>query len=257
MIGLGGRQGGVMGMGLGAVVLLGVLTCGSLWADSTVRHCVDAKGRIILRSDHCGPGEKDRDPPPPDEIIPLLPKGTRGQYWVAAVVNNRVTVEFLIDTGANVVVLPGDVTDKLAAQGSIRPEDWLGMAVSTMADGSSGRHAVARLESLRIGERELKNVAVTVTPAKGMPLLGTSVLEQLGAWRIDPEKRQLLIPRLPGAPTPRVSEPPPSIPAVNPKLSGNGKTLRQCWRSDGSSYLSAPPCPVGSGTVPVIDRNNR
>ncbi|MBF0212843.1 MAG: hypothetical protein HQM00_04660, partial [Magnetococcales bacterium] len=182
---------------------------------------------------------------------------------------------------------------------------------STMADGSSGHHAVARLDALRIGSREVKNVSVTVTPAKGMPLLGTPVLEQLGAWRIDPQKRQLLIPRLAGGDSgPKGAFPPfvdrmspegasrqaggplpagkssesgkPSgagkspdrgkagvarspdggngpegrgVPADGGRSSGQGKTLRQCWRADGTSYLTAPPCPPGSEVVPITGKS--
>ncbi|MBF0272859.1 MAG: retroviral-like aspartic protease family protein [Magnetococcales bacterium] len=292
------RGGGCMGHGaLGGLMMMVLLMigAGSVWGESALRHCIDARGRTIFRGEACLPGERDRNPPPPDEVIPLLAKGSHGQYWIPVLVNNRITVEFLIDTGANVVALPTDVIDRMTVQGLIRPEDWLGMAVSTLADGSSGRHAVARLDSLRIGSRELKQVAVTVTPAKGMPLLGTPVLELLGAWRIDPKKRQLLIPALSGSeaaagsrsvapvrePVNQDSPPPegrknpqngqksPKKPAGEAKPTplpppvvqertapGVGKTLRQCWRADGTSYLVAPPCPPGGEVVPLIGRSS-
>ncbi|MBF0191110.1 MAG: retroviral-like aspartic protease family protein [Magnetococcales bacterium] len=316
-------------MGHGALgwLMMAVLLIGSgswAWGEPVLRHCIDARGRTILKGEPCAPGERDRNPLPPDEVIPLLAKGSHGQYWISVLVNNRITVDFLIDTGANVVALPMDVIDRMTVQGLIRPEDWLGMAVSTLADGSSGRHAVARLDSLRIGSRELHQVAVTVTPSKGLPLLGTPVLEQLGAWRIDPKKRQLLILRQPGddtgsatpergrgvekpvaapldtrgsdprqpvsragkpvdgpvgkrgpspngpspkgLPAPEVGQGPAerkSLPARSGQPSepvrnapGVGKTLRQCWRADGTTYLAVPPCPPGGEVVPLTGRSS-
>ncbi|MBF0614735.1 MAG: clan AA aspartic protease [Magnetococcales bacterium] len=254
---------------------------------SEVRTCVTPDGRTVVRSLTCAPGERDRDPPPVDEVIPLLSKGARGQYWIPAMINQRMTVDFLIDTGANLVTVPSDLIDKLTIQGALRAEDWLGTAKATLADGSSAQHPVARLDSLRIGSRVLRNVTVAVTPAKATPLLGTSALEQLGAWRVDLAKRQLLIPvvrrnqeqsmgqdgsRMPppemrtekvkkntpsdsAAPPVRrqkLLEPPPAAPATAATTtSGGGKVLRQCWRPDGTSFLTAPPCPSGGEAMPA------
>ncbi|MBF0215199.1 MAG: hypothetical protein HQM00_16845, partial [Magnetococcales bacterium] len=67
---------------------------GIVLGESSVRHCIDGKGRTILRGDACNPGERDRHPPPPDEIVPLSSKGAPGQYWIPVQINNRVTVEF-------------------------------------------------------------------------------------------------------------------------------------------------------------------
>ncbi|GAB0056297.1 hypothetical protein SIID45300_00603 [Candidatus Magnetaquicoccaceae bacterium FCR-1] len=223
--------------------------------EGRLYHCIDAKGRTILKDQPCASGERDRHPSPPEEVVPLLPKGARGQYWIPVVLNDRVIVEFLIDTGANVVVLPGDIVDQMTGMGLIRASDWLGTVHSTLADGSTGQLAVARLESLRIGSRVLREVPFTVTGARGIPLLGTPVLEQLGAWRIDHRARKLLLPPAPPGVADREQE---RIQALRQGAGGGGgKWLRQCWRVDGSVYLATPPCPGGGEQAPINDRRSR
>ncbi|MBF0263193.1 MAG: retroviral-like aspartic protease family protein [Magnetococcales bacterium] len=227
----------------------------SSWGEGRLYHCVDARGRTILKDQPCAPGERDRHPPPPEEVVPLLAKGARGQYWIPVVLNDRVIVEFLIDTGANVVVLPGDIVDQMAGMGLIRASDWLGTVHSTLADGSTGQLAVARLESLRIGSRVVRGVPFTVTGARGIPLLGTPVLEQLGAWRIDHRERKLLLPPASKSGVDREHE---RIQALRQGQGGGaGRWLRQCWRADGSVYLAPPPCPGGGDQAPINDTSSR
>ncbi|MBF0429166.1 MAG: clan AA aspartic protease [Magnetococcales bacterium] len=232
-----------MGRVLILIGLFWLMPRGMIAWGGALFHCTDAKGRTILRSDSCRAGEWSANPQPEDETIPFLSRGTRGQYWIPVLVNGQMTVDFLIDTGANIVVLPQDIVDGLVASGSVKPKDWLGVAASTLADGSMGRMSVVRLESLRIGRHVLRNIAVSVTPAKSMPLLGTPVLEQLGAWRIDSKQRQLRIPFSPQAEA--TVEKPTAV-----ETNTTGKVMRQCWREDGSSWLSQSSCPLGAESAP-------
>ncbi|MBF0179594.1 MAG: clan AA aspartic protease [Magnetococcales bacterium] len=208
------------------------LACG-VWATAiptsgavTLYRCTDDQNRTTVRSEPCQSGERDARPDAGHEAIPLLERGTRGQYWIPALANGQLQIEFLIDTGANIVVLPQDRIDQLVAQGSLTDKDWLGNSTTRMGDGTLVRYPMARLDSLRIGSHVIRNIAVNVIPANGLPLLGTPVLEQLGAWRIDQPSRQLILPRAPREPATR-------------------NAMRQCWRADGITYLSASPCPAG------------
>lgn len=230
--------------------------------------CRDDAGRTTLRNESCRAGEQDvepnraskqpttqRDPQSTrirdnqplstEDIIPFLTRGTKGQYWIPVLVNGQLTVEFLIDTGANIVVIPRNIIDKLSAMKSVTSKDWLGMTTATLADGSSGRHGMVRLDTIQIGRHVLKNMASGVTPANGIPLLGTSALEQLGAWRIDSQKRHLSI----------VSREHPVLDkqtVVSEQQNNASKTMKQCWQADGKSYLSSLPCPTeGLVTTPV------
>ncbi|MEO5346454.1 MAG: retroviral-like aspartic protease family protein [Magnetococcus sp. YQC-9] len=227
----------------GMLLIVSWIVPGSVWSEVTLHHCIDAKGRTILKDKPCASGERDRNPPPPEEEIPLLARGSRGQYWIPVVLNERVIVEFLIDTGANVVVMPGDIVDQMAGMGLIGASDWLGTVRSTLADGSSGLLAVARLQSLRVGSRMMHGVPFTVTASKGMPLLGTPVLEQLGGWRIDHRRGRLLIPQPPRSVADQEAERIAALRAGS--AAATGKFLRQCWRADGSVFLAQPPCPGG------------
>ncbi|MBF0293895.1 MAG: clan AA aspartic protease [Magnetococcales bacterium] len=220
------------------------LTCG-FWAVAiptsdavTLYRCTDDQNRTTVRSEPCRSGERDARPDAGYEAIPLLEHGMRGQYWIPALANDQLQIEFLIDTGANIVVLPQDRIDQLVAQGSITDKDRMGETTTRMGDGTRVRYPLVRLDSLRIGRQVIRNIAVTVIPANGLPLLGTPVLEQLGAWRIDQPSRQLLLPLAP-------RESPPA---------GVRNPTRQCWRPNGVTYLSASPCPAGEETESAAAR---
>lgn len=206
---------------------------------SSLHQCTDGSGRLVWRNEPCLVGEQDDQPGQIFETIPLLDRGVRGQYWIPVRINGQVSIDFLIDTGANIVVMPQEVIDKLVELGSITPADTMGETVAKMADGSLVRHAVVRVETLQIGGQVVKNVAVSVTPAKSMPLLGTPVLEQLGVWRIDHQKGQLSV-LLNPAQKPPIDLSPESA-----------KVMRQCWRENGSSYPSWQPCPPGAEVAPL------
>ncbi|MBF0126513.1 MAG: clan AA aspartic protease [Magnetococcales bacterium] len=210
------------------------------WGGGPLVRCVDSEGRSVWRNEPCQGGERDALPGGAVETIPLLTHGVRGQYWVAARLNGALEVAFLIDTGANIVVIPRERIDQLVAAGSIKPEDWMGSTTTRMADGSLVRHPMVRLERLQIGGHVVRNIAVSVTPAKSIPLLGTPVLEQLGAWRIDHALGRLVLPM---AARPGEGEPGGGV------ASGRN-TMQQCWRGDGSTYLTPPPCPAGEEALP-------
>ncbi|MEO5332172.1 MAG: retroviral-like aspartic protease family protein [Magnetococcus sp. YQC-5] len=232
--------------------------------------CKDDAGRVTLRNESCRTGEQDMQPETSfkqptarrdqqstaisqpistEDIIPFLTRGGKGQYWIPVLVNGQLTVEFLIDTGANIVVIPRNIIDKLAAMKSVTSKDWLGMTTATMADGSSGRHAMVRVDTIQIGRHVLKNMAAGVTPANGIPLLGTSALEQLGAWRIDSQKRYLSIVAR-GQPVQEKQA------VVSEQSNHANKTMHQCWQADGKTYLSSLPCPTdGAVAAPPVASN--
>lgn len=101
-----------------------------------------------------------------------LERNRFGHYVTSGSINNQ-PVEFLLDTGATDVVIPGDVAERLALE-----------------RGRSGRAMTAngpvtvyetRLQQLSIGGIQLQDVRASINPAMSSPgiLLGMSALEQI------------------------------------------------------------------------------
>lgn len=99
--------------------------------------------------------------------IPFERRGTL--MWVTAVVNNRHSIPFLIDTGASGVSLPSGVVDQLGIR--IRP-DTPRVTVST-ANGYV-RVPVVKLDSVQLGGARVEGLYATVNPAMNVGLLGGS-----------------------------------------------------------------------------------
>ena len=94
-----------------------------------------------------------------------------GHYSVTALVNGE-PVEFLVDTGASGIALPADVADRL---GLAR-----GRSFPTRTANGTGRSWATRLDTLRVGPFERRDVPASITPGLdgGAGLLGTSFLRQ-------------------------------------------------------------------------------
>lgn len=107
----------------------------------------------------------------------------RGGHYVATGSINGKAVDFLVDTGATDVAIPGELAREIDLPN-------LGPATFQTANGIS-RGYFTRLESLRIGDIMLDDVRASVAPnLDGQILLGMSALGQLD-WR--QENRQLII----------------------------------------------------------------
>ncbi|MBF0187950.1 MAG: retroviral-like aspartic protease family protein [Magnetococcales bacterium] len=181
------------------VVFLAIFMTLPVLHAETLRHCKDASGRIVLRNFPCDRSEKlvDSVQYPTartrDKSVPLLPNRKRGQYWINTVLNGTLQAPFLIDTGANVVLLPMEMYAILRKQGAMTDKDIIGTGISTIADGSKMRQRMVLIRSVKIGEMTVRNIRAVVGGSGVPPLLGTTVLEKLGAWRIDHRNGKLVI----------------------------------------------------------------
>ncbi|MDV5862980.1 TIGR02281 family clan AA aspartic protease [Pseudomonas mendocina] len=101
-----------------------------------------------------------------------LTSSRQGHYLVGGEINGQ-KVTFLLDTGATQVAIPSAVAERLGLQRGAP------IIIST-ANGRATGHRT-RLESLRLGDIELRDVAALIAP--GMDgedvLLGMSALKQL------------------------------------------------------------------------------
>jgi clan AA aspartic protease (TIGR02281 family) len=123
------------------------------------------------------------------ETVPL--KRENGTFVVPVAINNLITLNFTLDSGASDVSIPLDVFSTLVRTATIQQSDYLDTQVYSLADGSTTQTPRFRIRFLRVGNVELRNVIASVGP-KSSALLGQSFLARLGSWAID-NNRQLLV----------------------------------------------------------------
>lgn len=116
-----------------------------------------------------------------------------GTFRVPAQVNGRITLSFVLDTGASDVAIPEDVVQMLTRAGTVSSRDFMGTKTYVMADGSKLPGEAFTLHELTVGSHTIKNVTAHVAPVQGHLLLGQSFLSQLPAWTIDYKQHALVI----------------------------------------------------------------
>ena len=125
------------------------------------------------------------------ESIPLRREG--GVLVLPVQVNDRITLDFTIDSGAADVVIPAEVFSTLSRTGTITSKDMMASQVYELADGARQEARRFRIRTLKIGNLELRNIVGSVTPAGGTLLLGQSFLSHLPSWSIDNRHGLLVI----------------------------------------------------------------
>jgi predicted aspartyl protease len=123
--------------------------------------------------------------------IPMQREG--GTYTVPVLINNAITLDFVIDSGASDVSVPADVVSTLFRTGTIKESDFIGTQTYVLADGSKVPSMQFRLRSLKVGDKILGDVIASVAPAQGSLLLGQSFLSRFQSWSIDNASHSLLL----------------------------------------------------------------
>jgi len=123
--------------------------------------------------------------------VPLLKEG--GTFSVPVVINNAITLHFVIDSGASDVSLPMDVVSTLWRTGTLRQSDFIGQKTYQLADGSKMPSQTFRIRSMKVGNRTIENVTGSIAPMEGSLLLGQSFLSRFRSWSIDNGKQALLL----------------------------------------------------------------
>jgi clan AA aspartic protease (TIGR02281 family) len=109
-----------------------------------------------------------------------------GNLWVPAKINNVVTIDFVIDSGASDITLPRDVYLTLIRSGTLTKANYIGGANFGIADGSEVKGLKFKLASLQVGNQVLNDVVASVMPSdSATPLLGLSFLSRFQSWSID------------------------------------------------------------------------
>jgi predicted aspartyl protease len=85
-------------------------------------------------------------------------KFENGVYKVPVLINDRITLDFVLDSGAADVSIPEDVYSTLIRTGTISSSDLLGAETYVLADGTAVRAKRFRLQTLKIGNLVLRDV---------------------------------------------------------------------------------------------------
>jgi uncharacterized protein len=93
---------------------------------------------------------------PGTEEIALRNNG--GVYVVPVRINDAITLDFIVDSGASDVLIPADVAMTLSRTGTIAPGDFIGDQEYRLGDGSTLKSERFILRELKVGSRVLQNV---------------------------------------------------------------------------------------------------
>lgn len=114
-----------------------------------------------------------------------------GTFTVSVLVNNAISLSFTVDSGAADVSIPADVVLTLMRAGTIESSDFLGRQIYQLANGSTVPSETFRIRSLRVGDREVRDIRGSVAPVSGSLLLGQSFLTRFKSWSIDNQHHML------------------------------------------------------------------
>ena len=122
--------------------------------------------------------------------VPLQRRG--GVPSIPVKINDALTLDFLVDSGAAAVSMPADVVQALLRLGTLAPADFRGSKDYRLADGSTLPAQTFQIRSLKVGGIDLQGVTGSMAPVNGSLLLGQSFLNRFRSWSID-NGRQVLV----------------------------------------------------------------
>jgi predicted aspartyl protease len=122
-----------------------------------------------------------------------LKKNSGGTLVVPVEINEAITLDFTVDSGAADVSVPDDVFSTLRRKGTIKDSDIIDGQIFVFADGSKSKSFTFPIKSLQVGGIVVERVMGGVTPKQGDLLLGQSFLGRFKSWSIDNNKKVLLL----------------------------------------------------------------
>jgi hypothetical protein len=122
--------------------------------------------------------------------IPLTRDGS--MYRVPVTLDGRLLRSFILDTGAGEVQVSTEVVRALFPRDSTPPV-YLPDGTYRLADGRVIRNRRILIPSLRVGDRELRDVAASIGGPDASLLLGQNVLSRLGTWTVDGRRAVLIV----------------------------------------------------------------
>jgi len=126
-----------------------------------------------------------------EDQIPLRKEGN--SYYVPVSVNGFPPMEFVLDSGADVVQLPREVVLTLVRAGTLQSNDLIAPTTIGVASGAEFQSVAFRIRELRVGRHVIRNVTGIVSPTGTSALLGGSFLSRFASWSIDNQRSALLL----------------------------------------------------------------
>ena len=123
--------------------------------------------------------------------IPL--SQSNGVFSLNVTIGGKVLSRFILDSGAGECNISSDLEKKLIANGLIKKTDYLTNGLYKLADGSIVENRRIKLSKMRIGNKTISNVIVSVGSSDSPNLLGQTFLNKLNQWSIDNSKNVLII----------------------------------------------------------------
>jgi clan AA aspartic protease (TIGR02281 family) len=142
------------------------------------------------------PPEEGTQPLRESSPIEVVLQNQNGVLYVPVLINNQITLKFVLDSGASDVSIPIDVVSTLIRTGTLAEADLTGTTTHVLADGREVSSMTFRIRSLKVGDVVLENVSGSDTSANGHLLLGQSFLRRFKSWSIDNERQVLVLPFL-------------------------------------------------------------
>jgi clan AA aspartic protease (TIGR02281 family) len=124
-----------------------------------------------------------------------------GQMTVAAILNKKVKVNLILDTGASILALTGKVATSLGVDTAIKPDKPAELIEVILADGSKVKARKIFLESVSVQGSEVTNVEAAILPDQASSLiaqdglLGMSFLKHF-SFKIDQKNDKLILEKL-------------------------------------------------------------
>ena len=118
--------------------------------------------------------------------VPLINKN--GIFYTKATVNDKIELEFAVDSGASDVTIPEKFFKQLQANGTVRPSDILGKRKYVIASGETVETLVFKIHTLKIGLTKIYDIEASVAKDDKVLLLGQSALRKLEPWSIERKK---------------------------------------------------------------------
>ena len=116
-----------------------------------------------------------------------------GVYQVPIRINDTITLDAIVDSGATDVGIPADVVLTLIRSKTISSEDFIGTQTYMLADGSEVPSQRFMIKSLKVGNKTLEKVVASIVSVNAQILLGQSFLSRFSSWSIDNNKHTLIL----------------------------------------------------------------
>jgi gag-polyprotein putative aspartyl protease len=119
-----------------------------------------------------------------------------GTYRVPVRINDSLTLDFTLDSGATDVLIPADVIQTLVRNGTLTPSDFIGEKTYILADGSKLPSVTFKLRDLTVGGHRLQNVTASTGPSNSEALLGQSFLSRFKSWTLNNQRHVVVLTEL-------------------------------------------------------------